>query len=72
MVKMPLSGKSTMGSMAVTGMGAASVTHQVIIQVAMPITFQASGVRTEAGASSCTRKNRVGPNTRPIILASEN
>ena len=34
----PKNGNSTSGSMAVMGMGTASVTHHVIIQAATPIT----------------------------------
>ena len=72
MLKIPVSGKSTMGSIEVTGMGAASVIHQVIIQAATPITFHASSDRRSAGTRTGIRKKSKGPKRRPNILAPVN
>lgn len=67
----PANGNSTIGSKAVTGIGAASVIHQVIIHKAIPITLHASGFKIFAGCNAISRAKRVGPKKRPITLAFE-
>ena len=61
-----------MGSKAVTGIGAASVIHQMIIHAAMPTTFQASGDIQTSGENDRIRKKTVGPNNSPKIFAPLN
>lgn len=64
MVKTFSRGNNTSGSIAVTDKGTVSVTHQVIIQTATAITFQAVGSRISGeGIVRITMKSK-GPNIK--------
>ena len=71
-VKVPVSGKSTMGNNAVTAIGAASVIHQTIIQTATAITFHAPGFSAVSGLRKMISANNKGPVNKPNILAPVN
>ena len=58
----------TRGNNAVVGIGTASVTHQVTIHVANPITFQASIDITEESAKNKMIKKSNGPKINPVNL----
>ncbi len=61
---MPSIGKKMMGNNAVTGMGIASVTHQITIQTAMATTNVACGLTAEKSKITFTRMNDIGPERR--------
>ena len=68
-VKTPVNGNRTIGKSAVIAIGAASVIHQIIIQVAIPITFHASGFKSVLGLISSISAKRKGPSKRPKTFA---
>ena len=69
MVKTPVNGNNMIGSKEVTGMGAASVIHQMIIQMAIPITFHALWVSMSSGDKYSVIAKNNGPAISPYILA---
>ena len=70
MLNMPIKGIRVMGNSAVTGMGTASVTHQITIHDAAAITLQAvSSMGVGFGMSNRTKKTK-GPNANPQSFAA--
>ena len=65
MVATPNSGKSASGSMAVTGMGTASVSHHNAIRVATPATAHPSPESPVGPGNSRIKTNRASPATSP-------
>src|SRR5690554_6025919 len=65
MVPRPSAGTSTMGSGEVTGMGIASVDHQVAISRAMPTQAQAASFMPAGGGRIRVASSRAGPSQRP-------
>ena len=57
----PISGKSTSGSRAVTGIGMASVIQKTAINAAAPAVRQPSGERPEGRELSSVAASRPGP-----------
>ena len=66
MLIMPIKGKQTKGSRAVTGIGAASDTHHVIIHAANASTLPAPGEINSAGNTVIRIIKSKGPRTNPI------
>ena len=63
---MPNKGKRIKGKNDVTGIGTASLTHQVIIQAAIASTLLAPGdIRVEGNIAQHTT-NKMGPRKNPI------
>ena len=61
MVVVPRRGSKINGSREVTGIGTASVTHQVIIQAASASTLPAVGEIKSSGMLNCNTIKRMGP-----------
>jgi hypothetical protein len=59
------SGNNTMGIMDVTGMGRASVTHQIPIKSALAAIFLADNGILESGINKRTTKNTTSPVIKP-------
>jgi hypothetical protein len=68
----PNNGKSIKGRNEVTGMGAASVTHHVIIQAAIAITLKAPGEIKFSGSKTHNSTNSTGPRKKPNKRAGGN
>ena len=66
MSRAPVSGNNTIGSNAVTAIGAASVTHQSAIHNVAHKTEYAGAVIPAGGFSCCKQKNNRGPSIRKI------
>jgi len=67
MLKTPVTVNSTIGSRAVTGMGTASLTHQLIIHSPPAITAPALGDNTEDSKKIKVNRNSRGPVTKPVL-----
>jgi len=68
MVLTESNGKSTMGNSAVTGIGIASVAHQITIHDPSPKIVMAFSVRTPVGTNRYIKRKTRGPNTSPMVL----
>ena len=67
-VETPSKGNMTIGKSALTGMGMASVIHQVTIQAPKAKTVMLFAVSTPGDTPKKMMQNRAGPSARPMYL----
>src|SRR5690606_24217235 len=67
----PDSGRKTIGSRAVTGMGMASVAHQIAINAVNATTIHASSVSPSGGAVMRTTAATISPSRNPAFPIGE-
>ncbi len=65
----PVSGRSTTGSRDVTGMGIASVIHQVATQRVVARTASPAGESPSGSKNRSVTTNSSGPSTSPVTRA---